>query len=334
VQPIDGMTVLQHPEGVAEVREIGGGRRRIIVRPFDAATLVKARTCETGDPVSLIEMLLAVRGIRGLCMAVIRSDPAWVERVLHYTILGHIAPDELNGGRILDYGCGHGASAAALGRMFPESDIVGVDFDSRLLPIAKARCDLAGVNRVNFLAADAGESMPSTVGDVDFIVLNAVYEHLLPDERRSLLPELWRHLRRGGVFFVADTPHRYSPIDFHTTGLPLINYLPDRLTLACARRFSRHVSRDAKWEQLLQRGIRGGTISGIVSDLERARDGRVQRLAPRRLGLQDEFDLWLALPKRGIPPRLARMARPSLRALKRVTGVSFMPMIAAAFRKE
>jgi 2-polyprenyl-3-methyl-5-hydroxy-6-metoxy-1,4-benzoquinol methylase len=327
------IAVLRHSDGVVQIREVGGGRRRVTVRPFDDAVQLKARTCETRDPVSLIEMLLAVKGLGGLCVALIRSDPEWVERVLYHTILGHIAPEELSGKRILDYGCGHGASAVALGQMAPDSEIVGVDLETRLLPIAKARCDLYGVDRVQFIAADTGDSIPSTVGDVDFIVLNAVYEHLLPDERRSLLPALWGRLRPGGVLFVADTPHRYSPVDFHTTGLPLINYLPHRVALLYARRWSRHVEPDATWDLLLRGGIRGGTIGEIESDLKSAEDGSVQRLAPCRLGLQDEFDLWLALPAPGLPPIVRRSARVGLRAVKRLTGMSFVPVIATAFRK-
>ena len=85
------------------------------------------------------------------------------------------------------------------------------------------------------------KGLPADIGQFDYIILSAVYEHLLPSERPALLTLLWSHLRPGGVIFLAQTPYRWFPVELHTTGLPLINYLPDRLALACARRFSKRV---------------------------------------------------------------------------------------------
>jgi hypothetical protein len=42
------------------------------------------------------------------------------------------------------------------------------------------------------------------------------------------MAELWRQLRLGGILFLNQTPHRYYPLEHHTTGLPLLNYLPER----------------------------------------------------------------------------------------------------------
>src|SRR5262249_32482386 len=116
-------------------------------------------------------------------------------------------------------------------------------------------------------------------------VLSAVYEHLLPDERRILLPRIWSRLKPGGVLFINQTPHRYSPVEMHSTGLPLINYLPDGLAYRITKRFSKRIKGDEDWPALLRGGIRGATIGEILRAL-----GDDAALLEPRAG--DHIDLW------------------------------------------
>jgi hypothetical protein len=67
----------------------------------------------------------------------------------------------------------------------------------------------------------------------------AVYEHRLPAERRTLMPQLSDHLWAGGILFINQTPHRWFPYEHQSTALWGTNYLPRPLALASARRFSR-----------------------------------------------------------------------------------------------
>ena len=46
------------------------------------------------------------------------------------------------------------------------------------------------------------------LGTFDVIMFSAVYEHLLPEERRSVLPQIWGALRPGSALCVNQTPHR------------------------------------------------------------------------------------------------------------------------------
>ena len=101
--------------------------------------------------------------------------------------------------------------------------------------------------------------LPADIGTFDFVHVGAVYEHLLPAERRRLLPQLWSVLKVGGVLFVNQLPHRFYVVEDHTTGVPLLNFLPDRLAHKAATRFSDRVADDATWPELLRAGIRGGT---------------------------------------------------------------------------
>jgi len=75
---------------------------------------------------------------------------------------------------------------------------------------------------------------------------------------------LWAAHNIGGVIFVNQLPYRFYPMEDHTTGLPLINYLPDRLTLAAARRFSPRIEANATWPDLLRAGFAGAPLARFV----------------------------------------------------------------------
>jgi len=218
--------------------------------------------------------------------------------------------------------------------MFPSASLVGVDRKDESLEIARARASFYGLGNAEFVTSDVESGLPPGLGRFDHVVLCAVYEHLLPDERASLLPALWDALEPGGVLFLRETPHRYFPIETHTTGgLPLINYLPDRATLWAARRYSRHWSGETTWPQLLRAGIRGGTIGEIERILRRCR-GRARLLEPSRLGVADRIDLWYETAEKTRHAAGKRRIYALLKSLKRVTGLEFPPYLELAFRKE
>src|SRR5690606_18756355 len=121
-----------------------------------------------------------------------------------------------------------------------------------LLETAHRRADFYNLPNIQFLVSPSGSQLPPNVDGVDYIILSAVYEHLLPDERRTVMPLLWSKLKPGGVLFLDQTPHRWFPIDLHTTFLPLINYLPDSMAHWYARRFSRLSNNTETWPQMLR----------------------------------------------------------------------------------
>jgi hypothetical protein len=153
---------------------------------------------------------------------------------------------------------------------------------------------------------------------------------LLPAERKALLPTVWAQLKPGGVLFLNQTPHRFAPVEVHTTGgVPLINYMPDPLALHCARTFSRRVRPDEPWETLLRRGIRGGTVTEILQILGGPEHAvLLQPLPP----LRDRIDVWLGTlsSRHGV---LKRAIWRSLKILKATTGVEITPELSLAIRK-
>jgi 2-polyprenyl-3-methyl-5-hydroxy-6-metoxy-1,4-benzoquinol methylase len=327
--------ILRHDDGEVEVSEaLANGCRQIFVRRKSESVFVPKEQCESAYPLELIDLILKVKGVRYLCDEIMRDEsPSYVQHVLTWTILGHISEAELDGKLILDFGCGAGASTMILARMFSESEIVGVDMDSTLLAIAAARLRHYGYKNVRLHQSPGGTELPQQLPICDFIVFNGVYEHLLPSEREALIPRIWALLRPGGVMFIGETPHRYSPWEFHTTRVPFLNYLPDKVALHFAQRFSKRVRSNESWQELLRRGIRGATEREIMAALNAAGHGKPILLSPHRLGLRDKYDLWYSISTANPPMTLKRYLEWIFRKIGTV-GIDFVPYLALAVKKE
>jgi 2-polyprenyl-3-methyl-5-hydroxy-6-metoxy-1,4-benzoquinol methylase len=313
-------------EGEAIVEELGGGRRRVTVHPSDRAAFVTHRHCETGYPPELIERLFAIRG-RAVCDDILRDeDPNYVELDVTYGLFAYLDQAAFAGKRLLDFGCGSGATTVVLARLLPETEIVGVDLETDLVDAARLRARHRGV-AARFAISPSPERLPD-VGGFDFVVLHAVYEHLLPVERPRLLRQLWASLETGGVLFLHATPNRWYPLEQHTTRLWGLNYLPDPVAFRAAHRFSRQFGRSGSWEELLRRGIRGATRGEIARTLE---GGIVLR--PSRLGCRDEVDIWYAESMTRNPRRLKVWMRAAFKFYGGITGWSPTPGVTIALRK-
>src|SRR4029453_4363454 len=61
--------------------------------------------------------------------------------------------------RVLDLGCGLGASSIAIARAYPRARVLGVDLDQAALAEARAQAAQAGVaDRVSFVVGDAAQT--------------------------------------------------------------------------------------------------------------------------------------------------------------------------------
>jgi 2-polyprenyl-3-methyl-5-hydroxy-6-metoxy-1,4-benzoquinol methylase len=325
--------ILQRTDGTVEIVEIRDSKWRITARPL-AGAMPATTSCETSYPLELILSILEVKGAAWLCDEITRDqDPESIQRFFENDFLPYVTAGDFEGKRILDFGCGSGSSTMVLARMFPRSFIVGVELSPEYLGIARERQRFYGYENVTFLQSPAGTSMPDGLGQFDFIVMSAVFEHLLPGERRTVMPLLWAHLEIGGCLLLNQTPHRFFPFESHTTGLPLINYLPDRLAHFAARRFSpRELGRES-WESLLRKGIRGATEREILASFGNATgDSLPALLAPRRPRHRDRVDVWYA----ALSPRhraLKTACREVLRVVERVLGTTWVVNLSLAIGK-
>lgn len=331
-----GSTTLERPDAVVRIRDLGQGRRLVRVEPRRPDLYIHRAEWETSYPDALIETILDVKGPGYLCDEIMRDeDPSYVRRHLDLTVLAHVDPEELRGKRVLDFGCGAGASTVILSRLLPGSVLVGVELSEGNLRIAQARAAFYGLTNATFLRSPDGDRLPENLGTFHGVVLSAVYEHLLKHERARLMPMLWNLLEPGGALFLDETPARWFPIETHTTGLPFINYLPAALAAGLARTCSKRVDKRDSWETLCRNGIRGASVREVLHSLS-VRPGEVEVLRPSRLGLSNGVDLWFqgyAAAATGRASSLKRGSLPVLKVASALLGSPVVPYLSIALRK-
>jgi SAM-dependent methyltransferase len=322
--------ILEFPgeRGSLRVERLEDGRHHISVWPAPGHA-VTHRDWVTSYPLPLVLDIHATKDLL-VCDEIMREEnPRYVEHKLRHEVFGYVEPGAFAGKRILDFGCGSGASLLVLGRILPPCELVGVELDPRLVELARRRARHLGLGSLQVLQSPSPETLPPDLGGFDYIMFNAVFEHLLPNERRRLLPLVWRHLRPGGILFLNQTPHRYWPVEMHTSGLPLINYLPDSLALEFARRYGKRIAPTETWRSLLRRGIRGATVPEIMEILGGQRCAEL--LAPQA-HVGDRIDLWYrSLSRRYLA--LKYSVRIVLKLIKWSSGREIVPTLSLALRK-
>jgi len=206
----------------------------------------------------LIEFIAARRRFAFLCEAIARhEDPEYIDAVLRRQLFSYFAPEDFERKRLLDFGCGSGASTFALAAMLPNTEIVGVELDESNLEIARRIAEFKRIPNVRFLLSPSGDRLPAGMGTFDFVMLSAVYEHLLPPERTVVMPLIWSAMKTGSALFINQTPHRY---------------IPRELAGGEVRRAVRNpaLNKSGSWTDLLRGGIRGGTEREILRNLRGA----------------------------------------------------------------
>ena len=327
------MTRIEFPEAVVHVEPRTRGRSRIAVEVRQPGLHISRAECETSYPVDLIEEIARVKGPAWICDEIMRDeDPSYTQRHVAFDILTYVPAGWFAGKRVLDFGSGCGASTVVLARMLRGAQFVGVELLDEYTRIARRRAGYYGFTNARFLTSPDPNHLPGDIGTFDAIVLGAVWEHLLPGERPELLDLLWGKLEPGGVLFIYETPHRYWPVEAHTTGIPFLNYLPDRAALAVARRFSARVSTDTTWADLLRRGIRGGTAREIMEMLRRAGHPAVL-LEPSADGIGDRIDLWYRMSSGLGRPAVKKTIRAALKSVRALSGATLVPYLSLAIRK-
>jgi ubiquinone/menaquinone biosynthesis C-methylase UbiE len=106
------------------------------------------------------------------------------------------------GDRVLDMGCGRGFYLSFMRELFPTADVVGVELDRPLLPVALAHVPGADVLNGNVYR------LPFPDGAFEKVVFSEVIEHI-PDDAAALR-ELYRVMAPGAVMGLT-TPHDNYP---------------------------------------------------------------------------------------------------------------------------
>ena len=85
-----------------------------------------------------------------------------------------------------------------IGRLLPRTEVVGVELSPEKIEMANRIRAFRSLDNVKFLCSPSGSELPPGIGHFDFVMLSAVYEHLVPDERKVVMPRLWSALKPGG----------------------------------------------------------------------------------------------------------------------------------------
>ncbi|MBA2621199.1 MAG: class I SAM-dependent methyltransferase [Acidobacteria bacterium] len=325
--------VFADEKGKATITEKDDGIKLIKVQSYDGH-FVPIKSCRTVYPLSLIELIFRIKGSGYLCDEICReTNPDYVQRDLKKDLTAYFTKKEFTGKRILDFGSGSGASTMILSRMFPDAEIVGIELEEKLLDIARARLEFYKYPNIKFYLSPSGVELPPDVGEFDFVIMSAVYEHLLPKERETVIPQVWSIIKQDGNLFLNMTPHRWFLVEHHTTGLPLLNYLPPKLALPVSRKFSGRIDKTEPWETLLRRGIRGGTENEILGILEKNFKNKPILLEPSQKNLKDRIDLWHSQLNQKNHRTIKRLLKSFLKTVRAVSGVTLVPNLSLVVKK-
>lgn len=132
----------------------------------------------------------------------------------------HCGP--LRGRRVLDCGCGTGATTVNLAAR--GASVVAFDVDERGIEICRLRVAEHGLSeRVEgFVRSGSIDDVAEEIGGFDLVLMNGVVEHVpasIPGLRCRVLRSALDRVRPGGFLYISDTPNRLIPFDSHTTGL-------------------------------------------------------------------------------------------------------------------
>jgi ubiquinone/menaquinone biosynthesis C-methylase UbiE len=106
------------------------------------------------------------------------------------------------GFQVLDLGCGTGTLTILIKSTHPGAGVIGLDADARALDIAAAKIRKAGLD-ISLVKGMAYE-LPFADASFDRVLSSLMFHHLEQDDKRRTFSEVFRVLRPGGEFHLAD----------------------------------------------------------------------------------------------------------------------------------
>jgi SAM-dependent methyltransferase len=139
---------------------------------------------------------------------------------------------------VLEVGCSFGHITEYLVEQPEVARISTFDTDPDFVAMLRAKVEdqaLDKVADVRQLGNDETRRLPYADGAFDLVLAIGVVEHLPARNRRAQVDEYYRVLRRRGHIAILDTPNRAFPLETHSVGLPLVQWLPAPLAWRYAR---------------------------------------------------------------------------------------------------
>lgn len=120
---------------------------------------------------------------------------------LKWPILSKFIP-KIEGGSILDFGCGKGEIIREMGKINPFAKYIGADVSKRGLEEARKN-----IPEADFVLINDGEEFPIQSDTVDFVFSSEVIEHVYDTE--NAIKEIARVLKQGGHILMTTPFHGF-----------------------------------------------------------------------------------------------------------------------------
>ena len=170
---------------------------------------------------------------------------------------------------VLEVGCSFGHITEYLAEQPEVREISTFDTDPSFVAMVRAKVEelgLARVREVRLLSNDETRRLPYPDARFDLVLVVGVIEHLPARGRREIVTEYYRVLAPGGHIAILDTPNRLFPLETHSVGLPLVQWLPAPLAYAYARLGRPRRFHGVSYEQFVADGTgwRNATLAACV----------------------------------------------------------------------
>ena len=151
----------------------------------------------------------------------------------HLVVLSHLDFD--GQGQLLEVGCGSGPLSIRAALTWPSAQVVGIDYWGVDFGYNQAMCEKNAASegvaaRCRFQHGDANRlDFPDE--SFDAVVSNYVYHNIMGSDKRTLLRETLRVLKKGGVFAINDNmkPRAYGDMEAFAQELRDMGYEDVRL---------------------------------------------------------------------------------------------------------
>lgn len=168
---------------------------------------------------------------------------------------------------VLEIGCSFGHMTEYVAEQPEVGELYTFDTDPAFVAMTRAKVEelgLARVRDVEQFANDETRRLPYPDTRFDLVLAIGVIEHLPLRNRRAQVDEYYRVLAPGGHIVILDTPNRLFPLETHSVGLPLIQWLPPRPAYWYARLARPRKFRDVRYEDFVADGT--GWVNATLGD--------------------------------------------------------------------
>ncbi len=158
---------------------------------------------------------------------------------------------------VLEVGCSFGHMTEYVAEQPEVAAVTTFDTDPPFVALTRAKVEELGLAKVHEVALLGNREtcrLPWADGAFDLVLAVGVVEHLPIRNRRAQVDEYYRVLAPGGHIAILDTPNRWFPLETHSVGLPLVQWLPPRLAHRYGRMFRRRKFGAVPYEEFVADG--------------------------------------------------------------------------------